>query len=120
MTCAIGQDIQPMLAVPRHYYIGFPVPTFPSCVCHQRAQHQAGPLLDPLAVLPIWPFRFLLVMVSRQIANQLGCQAINALINGFLAAIGQIALLFYATRYSFRDPADLKFLLHIVPDRFRF
>ena len=104
---AIDQDIQPMLAVPRHNHIRFPVPTRLSHVRRQRMQGHAGPVFDPLVGLPLRPLRLPHGMVAGQTANHILRQPVNVLVHGFLTRIRQFALLFQATRDQFRGPADL-------------
>ena len=66
---ALNQDIQPMVSVPRHNHIGFPVPTISTHVRGPRAQTQAYSVLDALAGLPIWILRSPIVMVVLSLEN---------------------------------------------------
>lgn len=74
-------------------------------------------VLDPPTGLPIRPLWFPHGMVAGQQANQFRGHNINLLRDGFVTHGGQLVLVFEPVRNQFRDPATMKFIVHILSGR---
>jgi len=85
---ALDQDVEPMLLVPGHQHIGFPLPKGLACRRGHWAQVYARSVGDPRPRLPIGPLRFPLFMVAGQRGNQVRGLTINVLVNGFMTHRG--------------------------------
>ena len=94
VALTIDKHLEARGSVPRHEHIGFPVPAISSLGCRQRALHQAGSVLYPLASLPIRALGCPLSMVTGQIANEVIRLTKNILVNRFVTDRGPLALMF--------------------------